>query len=143
MPGIVLTFPIVTSRVEAWRRFCQEMSGSRRQMYEDSRRRLGVTRERLALVESAYGSTAVTILEARDVGQALWLIITSTFPFDCWYREQMQELFGVNLAGYEQFAQPGSPPPNHELLFEWTHDAGPELKVTRDETSLEKRRTTP
>ena len=62
MSGIILTFPIVTGKVEAWRRFCQELSGSRRQMYEASRRRLGMTRERLVLVESAFGSQPTTII---------------------------------------------------------------------------------
>ncbi len=120
MPGIVLTFPIVAGKVEAWRRFCQELSGSRRQTYEASRRRLGITRERLVLVETAFGSAAVTTLEAPDVDRALGQIIASTLPFDRWYREQVRELHGINLAGYEQFLQPAPPPHNQEVLFEWT-----------------------
>ena len=123
MPGIVLTLPIVAGKVEAWRRFCQEMSGSRLPMYEASRLRLGITRERLALVETAFGSATVTTLEAQDVGQVLGQIIASALPFDSWYREQVQELHGVNLAGYEQFAQQVMPPQNQELLFEWTHSS--------------------
>jgi hypothetical protein len=120
MSGIVLTFPILDGKVEAWRRFCQELCGFRRKPYEDSRQRLGITRERLALVETAFGATAVTTLEAPDVAQALGQIIASDLPFDVWYREKLQELHGVNLAGYEQFAQPTQLPPNQELLFEWT-----------------------
>ena len=89
MAGIVLTFPIVRGKVEAWRRFCQEMSASRLQLYEASRRRLGITRERLALVETSFVSAAVTTLEAPDVGWALAQIITSDLPFDRWYRERM------------------------------------------------------
>jgi hypothetical protein len=87
-------------------------------MYEASRQRLGITRERLALVESDFGSAAVTTLEADDVGLALRQIITSNLPFDRWYREQMQELHGVNLDGYEVFSQQ-APPEDQELLFEW------------------------
>ncbi len=120
MPGIVLTFPIVAGKVEAWRRFCQEMSGSRRLMYEASRRRLGITREQLALVETAFGSAAVTTLEAGDMGLALGQIIVSDLPFDRWYREQMQELHGVNLDSYADFLQPAPLPMKQELLFEWT-----------------------
>ena len=120
MSGIVLTFPILDGKVEAWRRFCQELCGFRRKPYEASRQRLGITRERLALVETAFGATAVTTLEAPDVAQALGQIIASILPFDVWYREKLQELHGVNLAGYEQFAQPTPLPPNQELLFEWT-----------------------
>ena len=120
MSGIVLTFPILAGKVEAWRRFCQELAGSRRKSYEASRQRLGVTRERLALVETAFGSTAVTTLEAPDIAQALGQIIASVLPFDTWYREQLQELHGINLAGYEQFAVRTPLPPNQEVHFEWT-----------------------
>jgi len=120
MSGIVLTFPILAGKVEAWRRFCQELSGSRRQPYEASRQRLGITRERLALVDTAFGATAVTTLEAPDVDQALGQIIASGLPFDVWYRERLQELHGINLTGYEQFAQPVPLPLNQELLFEWS-----------------------
>jgi phosphoserine phosphatase len=62
---------------------------------------------------------AVTTLEAPDVDRALGQIITSVFSFDRWYRERLQELHGVNLAGYEQFVQPTPIPHNQELLFEW------------------------
>ena len=120
MSGIVLTFPILDGKVEAWRRFCQELSGSRQKPFEASRQRLGITRERLALVETAFGATAVTTFEAPDVAQALGQIIVSELPFDIWYRDKLQELHGVNLAGYEQFSQPTTLPPNQELLFEWT-----------------------
>jgi hypothetical protein len=120
MPGLILTFPIVDGKVEAWRRFCQELSGSRQQMYEASRRRLGITRERLALVETAFGSAAVTTLEAPDVDRALGQIIISKLPFDRWYREQVRELHGIDLTGYEQFLQPSPLPPNQEVIFEWT-----------------------
>ena len=120
MSGIVLTFPILAGKVEAWRRFCQELSGSRRKMYEASRERLGVTRERLALVETTFGSTAVTTLEAPDMGQALGQIITSELPFDIWYREKLKELHGVNLDSYQQFAQQTPLPQNQKVHFEWT-----------------------
>ena len=120
MSGIVLTFPILNGKVEAWRRFCQELIGSRRLPYETSRQRLGITRERLALVDTAFGATSVTTLEAPDVAQALGQIIASGLPFDVWYREQLHELHGVNLAGYEQFALGTPLPRNQEVHFEWT-----------------------
>ena len=123
MSGIVLTFPILDGKVEAWRRFTQELCGYRRKSFETSRQRLGITRERLALVETTFGAIAVTTLEAPDVAQALGQIIVSELPFDVWYREQLQELHGVNLAGYEQFAQPTPLPLNQELLFEWTFNS--------------------
>lgn len=120
MSGIVLTFPILSGKVEAWRRFCQELSGSRRKPYEASRQRLGITRERLVLVDTAFGATAVTTLEAPKMAQALGQIISSVLPFDKWYREKLMELHGINLAGYEQFLQPITLPLKQEVHFEWT-----------------------
>jgi len=120
MSGIVLTFPILAGKVESWRRFCQELSGSQLQMYLTSRRRLGITHERMELIENAFGATAATTLEASDVAQALGQIFTSNLPFDVWYRKRLQELYGVELDSYEQFLKPIPSSPNQELLFEWT-----------------------
>lgn len=122
MSGIVLTFPILDGKVEAWRRFCQEVSGSRLQMYLASRRRLGITREQMALVETAFGATAITTLEAPDVARALGQIINSHLPFDTWYRDRLHELHGINLVGYAQFAQTTLQPENQEVHFEWKLD---------------------
>jgi hypothetical protein len=122
MSGIVLTFPILSGKIEAWRRFCQELSGFRRLPYEASRQRMGITRERLALVETTYGAMAVTTLEAPDVAHALGQIISSEIPFDVWYRERLLILHGINLTGYEQFAQPTPDPDDQELIFEWKLD---------------------
>jgi hypothetical protein len=119
MSGLVLTLPIVVGKVESWRRFCQELSGSQLQMYIASRRRLGITAERMALVENAFGAIAITSLEAPDIAQVLNRIISSDLPFDRWYRMRLQELHGVNLAGYEQFSQQTPLPQNQEVHFEW------------------------
>jgi len=129
MSGIVLTFPILAGKVEAWRRFCQELAGSRRKPFEISRQLLGITREKLALVETTFGSVAVTTFEAPDVGLALGQIIASDLPFDVWYRERLQDLHGINLAGYEQFAQRTPTSHKQELLFEWTLNSGNTEKI--------------
>lgn len=120
MSGIVLTFPILAGKVEAWRRFCQELSGSQLQIYLSSRRRLGITSEQMALVETSYGSMAVTTVEAADVAQALGQIIVSHHRFDIWYRERLQELHGINLSVYEQFVQPVTLPLDQKVYFEWS-----------------------
>lgn len=119
LTGIVLTFPILAGKVEAWRRFCQELSGSRLNQYESSRQRLGITHERMALMESSYGATAVTTIEASDAAQALGQLITSDRSFDVWYRERLRELHGIDLSGYEKYAQSVSLPRNQKIHFEW------------------------
>lgn len=122
MSGMVMSNPIAPDKVEAWRRFCQELGGARRQTYEASRRRLGITRERLALVETAFGSAAVTAIDALDLGEALGQIMTSDLPFDRWYRERIQELQGVNQASYDLLSERPPLSQDQKLLFEWSSD---------------------
>ena len=117
--GIVLTFPLLSGKVEAWRRFCQELAGSRRDVYLVSRRRLGVTREQMMLREMPLGSTATTALEAPDLARVLGELILSTLPFETWYRERLQDLHGIQLAGYAPYLPAGDPSQARELLFDW------------------------
>ena len=118
MSGIVLTFPIRFGMVEAWRRFCQELSGSRLKTYEASRRRLGITLEQMAIIDTKFGATATTTIEAADVDRALGQIISSDLAFERWYRERILELHGIDLAGYEPRPQKAAPPAR-EMVFEW------------------------
>ena len=122
MSSIILTFPILTGKVEAWRRFCQELAGTRRQLYEASRKRLVITREQMVLVETTFGSMSVTILESPDADWTLDQIISSDLPFDRWYREQMRKFHGVKLNGRDQFGQLPPLPLNEEVCFDWTLD---------------------
>ena len=120
MPGIVLTLPLAPGKVEAWRRFCQELSGARQPPHEASRWRMRVTREQLALVESLEGAYAVMTLEADDVNLALAALIGSDLPFESWYRGRLQDLHGISLTHYAQYARPAPADEPPEVLFDWT-----------------------
>ena len=89
MKAIALTLPIAPSKIEAWRRFCQELSGSRLWLYVASRRTLGVTHESLVLVETLAGSSVVMSLDSGDIDVTVEKIVASRFPFDTWYRERV------------------------------------------------------
>jgi len=45
MPAIAWAFPILPDKLDAWKRFVQEMAGPRRSEHEASRRRMGVSVE--------------------------------------------------------------------------------------------------
>lgn len=121
--GIVLTFPILPGKVEAWRRFCQELAGSRKKQFEASRQRLGIIHESMALMETSFGATAVTTLNAPDIARVLSLLIVSDLSFDVWYRMRLNELHGVNLAAYKELSRPASLTRNLEVHFEWVSDS--------------------
>ena len=98
MSAVTFTLPILPGKSEAWRRFCQEIEGARRPAYEASRRRLGIARETMRLVERSQGRAVLLTIEAADLGAALDGIASSQEPFDQWYRRQLLMLHGFRFS---------------------------------------------
>lgn len=115
MPILTMTLPIRPGKLEAWRRFCQELQGVRRHAYETSRRRLGIVHEQFALVQTPIGDAALANIEAADVGKALAGLAASEHPFDRWFKARLLELHGVSL---------GQIPMEHRAdpAFEWEEE---------------------
>jgi hypothetical protein len=109
--------PILPGKAEAWRRFMQEMGGSRRGEYEASRRRLGIRVERAWISETRRRTIGIIIIEANHLEQALADLATSDHPFDRWFREQLLTLQGVDLARPDPALLP-------DLIFAWQSDEG-------------------
>jgi ketosteroid isomerase-like protein len=109
---MVLLLPLVPGRSEGWRRFIQELLGSRRTAYAESRRRLGITRELLWLQHTPQEEVVIVYLEAYDPAQSLWWLSRSQAPFDRWLRRKLHEWHGpVRLAA-----------PLPELFLAWCDD---------------------
>jgi hypothetical protein len=109
MGTLVLVALIPPGQDEAWRRVCQELLGSRRPAYEESRRRLGVRRERSWLARTAWGDLAIICVEAGE-GAAFapeWLATSAAF--EPWLRSG-----AAGPAGAQ-----GLPAGRGELVFDW------------------------
>ena len=111
MESVILAAPLLPDKAEAWRRFCQEMMGRRRQQYEISRRRLEIDREAAWLVRVAGGEMAMIAIAAPNLAATLHKMATSQRPFDRWYRRQLFEIHGVDLS--DSLLQPDEP------AFQW------------------------
>lgn len=111
MDSVILAVPLLPDKAEAWRRFCQEMMGRRRQQYERSRRRLEIAREAAWLVPVTGADMAIIVIAAPDLEAALNKIATSQRPFDRWFRRQIFEIHGVDLSD--------SLLPPREPAFQW------------------------
>ena len=96
--GVGLAGPILAGREERWRRFLQELAGPRREEYEDLRRRLGVTGQRVWLVRTRRGETAVSYLECEEPGRIAARLAASTEPFDVWLKAKLAEFHGCDFA---------------------------------------------
>jgi hypothetical protein len=111
VPAIAFTIPILPGKEELDRQTMEELVGPRRDEFEASRKRLGITREAAWHQETPNGTAAVVCLEADDLGTAMHGIASSQEPFDVWFRERMAEIHGVDLA------EP-APPPKQVLDFQ-------------------------
>ncbi len=109
--GVGFAGPILSGREEGWRRFLQELSGSRREEYDDLRRRLGVTGQKVWLVRARRGETAVSYLECEQPGRIAARLAVSTEPFDVWLKARLAEFHGCD------FTRP-DPRWSPELVFE-------------------------
>jgi len=115
--------PILPGKQEEWRRFCQALQGSRRCQYEESRQRLGITKELAWLyapVQPPQGEIVVVSMEAEHPEQVLLQLAASDILFDRWYRQQLLELHGLDVT------EALSRPPN-ELVFVWKQTLWPGL----------------
>ena len=118
----LLVWQVSADQEEPWRRFLQELSGSRFEEYADSRRRLGIFAESVWFApKPTGGGAAVVFLEAEDSERALreWVaeLAASETSFDSWFRREMHELFGCDLAQLPRAAR-------GELLFAWREVSG-------------------
>ena len=110
MPVTTFAAPILPGKTESLKQAAQEMADSRKNEYEESRHRMGVTREIASLQSTPQGDWVVVCLEADNPDEIISRILTSDAPFDRWFAETV--LKGVHGIGGSQ----GPPPPNQEIV---------------------------
>jgi hypothetical protein len=128
----LLAWDVPAEREEPFRRFLQELSGSRSEEYAEFRRRLGISAESIWLVpRPSGGGVAVVYLGAEDPGRALRELAnelaTPNSPFTSWYGTQMRRLFGCDLARLPRVA-------GGELLMAWREAPDDGARVPPEDT---------
>lgn len=112
MAVLAFALPILPGKQEAWRRFCQELLESRHWEYQKSRQRLGVIREVTWFAQTVQGEMAIVYLEAEHPEQVFPALAESDLPFDGWFRQQLVELHGLDIAKLPHGLA-------HALIFTW------------------------
>jgi hypothetical protein len=110
--ALACVLPILPGKQEAWRRFCQELAGSRHCEYELSRQQLGITKEGIWFAQMPQGEMAIVYLEIEYPELVISRLATSGLPFDRWFRSQLLELHGLDVL------HPPSKPCS-EVIFIW------------------------
>jgi hypothetical protein len=113
MAALAFVASILPGKQEAWRRFYQALEGSRRHQYEDLYKRLCITKELVWLTQTPQGDTAIVYLEADSAERMIPDLAASKLPFDCWFKEQLLELYGLDVQKHQAQQL-------NELVFAWS-----------------------
>ena len=81
MPAVAFCAPILPGKEETDRKGFEEVLGPRREEYDASRRRAGITREMVWHQETPDGTVAVVYLEADDIPASMQALATSDDAF--------------------------------------------------------------
>ena len=104
-------FPVLPGQEDTARVLSKEVSGPRAEAFKECQARCGVTEETWALQETPAGTFWLVFFKG-DVEKTFTNLATSDEDFEKWFRAQVLQISGVDLA-----QPPAGPPP--ENIFEW------------------------
>ncbi|MFJ5699822.1 DUF6176 family protein [Arthrobacter sp. NPDC093139] len=94
MECIVWSLPILPGKLEAWKALAENAKG---EDYDRSRKRMGVVREVVSLMQTPEGDFACIFQEGKDLAKAFQMAAESDDPYDVWFRDQIKEIHGLTL----------------------------------------------
>ena len=118
----LFVWQVPADQEEPWRRFLQELSGSRFEEYAESRRRLAISAEFVWFAPKPSGGGIVVVwLEAEDPERSLNELVAklaaSETSFGSWLGKEMHNPFGCDFVRLPRVA-------GGELLFAWREMSG-------------------
>jgi hypothetical protein len=112
MTSLAMALPVQPGKADQLRATTNELLGARRQEFEESEKRIGITRECQYLQPTPMGDLLVVWVEGGDVVAALAAFGQSYEPVDAWWKEQILEVTGIDLN------QPPQAMP--EVVLDWS-----------------------
>ena len=97
MDNVCFALPVLQGQSDAARTFMQQLDGARRDEYDSSERRIGITKELWYLAQLPSGDHLIGYMESADFGRALPMFVASREAFDVWFKEQMMAVTGLDL----------------------------------------------
>jgi len=92
-----LVVPVLSGKEDAMRAFYKDVNGARQQEFDESERRLGITKEVAWLAPLNGGSAAVIYIESENFEQAFSEFVQSQGDFDLWFKAQVLDISGLDL----------------------------------------------
>jgi hypothetical protein len=97
MDQICLVVPIKPGMTADAKDFMQELEGPRKGDYDQSERRIGISKEVWYLASAPGGDQFVVYMESADFGRALSLFSGSRDEFDVWFKRRLADSTGLDL----------------------------------------------
>ncbi len=97
MDQICLVAPVQDEKADAARAFMHDLDGSRRDEYDRSEQRIGITKEVWFLAQAAGGDQLVGYMESPDFNGAFTQFVGSRDEFDLWFKERFADVTGIDL----------------------------------------------
>jgi len=97
MDPVCLVFPILPGKTADARAFMRDLDGPRKAEFDQSERRIGITKELWYLASAPGGDQLVGYMEAASFGQAVAQFSASQDQFDLWFKQRMADVTGVDL----------------------------------------------
>jgi hypothetical protein len=112
MASFAFSLPILPGQEEVVRRIGEAVSGELQEEYEESRRRLGISEEKIWVQRTPIGQTMIVYWDTEDPQRTLRKIADSQDEFDKRFIELIRTAApGINLSDEQ--------PLSNELLFTW------------------------
>jgi hypothetical protein len=97
MDHTCLVVPVLPGKEDELRAFYREVDGPRRQDYDRSEQRLGITKEIAWHAPIDGGSAAVIYIESENFEQAFSQFVRSQDEFDLWFKQRVLDISGLDL----------------------------------------------
>src|SRR4051794_23022768 len=96
MNSTAVMFPVLPNKREQLYQFAKSLSGERAQEYAASQ--ASVAKESWYLQSTPMGDFLIVHFEAPDCAAVFSALAESEEPFDKWFRQQAQEISGIDLS---------------------------------------------
>jgi hypothetical protein len=99
MASFAIALPLRPGQESSLKQLGDDLRGSRQAAFDESERRLGISKESWFLQKTDAGNLVLVTFEAENPGQALAQFGRSRDSFDLWFKERVKEITGVDMNG--------------------------------------------
>ena len=105
MDHICLVVPVLPGKEDNVRAFYEEVE-ARKEAFDESEQRLGITKEVAWLAAVDGGSATVIYIESGNFEQAFSKFVQSQEAFDLWFKQRVFDVSGLDLNNPPDLALP-------------------------------------